>query len=164
MNLQERLRRALRHSRDFTDQILSEIPHEADWLRRPAPGANHALWIAGHLGYATNAFIGLVDPNEKDPRRDLVPLFGKGTQPQDDLSAYPATHDVRQFLTERGETFIRLLSRCSDDDLQREVPTGPAFMFDVAAVFQMAAWHESLHAGQLTVIHRMLGQTPIADR
>ena len=164
MDLKVRLERALRHTRGFTDKVLSEIALAEDWVRRPVAGANHAMWIAGHLTYATNVFIGFVDPDNKDSPQDLAPLFGKGTQPLDDLSAYPAPAEISRYLTERGETFIGLLDDCSDDDLAREVPQGPAFMYDVGAVFQMAAWHEALHAGQLTVIHRMIGQTPIADR
>ena len=164
MELKVRLSRALKHSRWFTDKLLDEISAADDWLRRPVPAANHALWIAGHLGYATNAFIGLVDPSEKDPRQDLAKLFGKGTQALDELSAYPSPSEVTAFLTQRGGVFISLLERCTDQDLEREVPTGPEFMYDVGAVFQMAAWHESLHAGQLSIIHRMVGQSPIADR
>ena len=82
----------------------------------------------------------------------------------DDLSAYPAPSEVKDFLSERGRVFIEQLDQCSAEDLIREVPQGPKFMFDVGAVFQMAAWHETLHAGQLTIIHRMLGHSPLADR
>ena len=101
MDLKERLKRALNHSRHFTDKVLG-VSMADDLVRRSVDGTNHALWIAGHLGLATNAFIGFVDPSKKDPREDLGPLFGMGTQP--------------------------------------------------------------LHAGQLTVIHRMLGHKPIAGR
>ncbi len=164
MDLKERLRRGLQHTRWFTDRVLSEIRLPDDWVRRPCPTANHAIWIAGHLGLATNSFIGFVDSSKKVERDDWVPLFGQRTEPIDDLMAYPAPSEVAAFLTERGNVLIGLLDECSDDDFAREVSDGPAFMYDVGAVFQMAAWHEALHAGQLTVIHRMIGETPIADR
>lgn len=164
MELKERLKRGLLHTRGFTDRVLSEIKEPEDWIRRPADGVNHALWIAGHLGIATNSFIGLVDPTGSVDRETWKPLFGKGSQSIDDLTAYPAPSEVAGFLTERGNVFISLLEDCSDQDLCREVPGGPGFMYDVAAVFQMSAWHEALHCGQLTVIHRMIGQSPIADR
>lgn len=164
MNLTERLKRGLMHTRGFTDRILGEIRFPDDWIRRPAPQSNHAMWIAGHLGLATNSFIGFVDPGKKITRDELVPLFGKGTTPIDDLSAYPAPSEVVALLTERGNVFISLLDDLNDEDLAREVPEGPAFMYDVGAVFQMAAWHEALHAGQLTVIHRMIGEKPFTER
>lgn len=164
MELKERLKRALQHSRRFTDKVLGEITRAEDWVRRPNASTNHAMWIAGHLGLATNSFIGFVDATKKDCREDLAPLFGKGSRPLDDLRAYPTPADVTSFLTERGRVFMGLLDRCADDDFTRQVTQGPSFMYDVGAVFQMAAWHETLHAGQLTVIHRMIGKTPIADR
>lgn len=164
MDLKERLLRGLTHTRWFTDKLLSEIRDDEDWIRRPVANANHALWITGHLALANNAFIGFVDPARKDPRDDLGPLFGKGTESLDDLGAYPAPSELSEYLTNRGDEFIAVLSDCSEDDLAREVSEGPAFMYDVGAVFQMGAWHEALHGGQLTVIHRLIGQTPIADR
>ena len=71
VELKERLKRGLEHSRWFTDRLLSEITLPEDWVRRPIPSANHALWIAGHLGLATNSFIGFVDPTQKIAREDL---------------------------------------------------------------------------------------------
>ena len=164
MDLKARLKQGLEHSRGFTLKVLSEINNDEEWILRPIPGANHALWITGHLAYATNAFIGLVDPSKHHPREDLKTLFGKGTTPQDDLNAYPPPTEIFELWSERSEAFIHLLDECSEEDLTRDVPKGPGFMHDVAAVFHMAAWHEALHTGQLTVIHRMLGQSPIADR
>lgn len=164
MEFKERLKLALEHSRGFAHMIFSEITTDDDWIRRPVSGSNHALWIAGHLGYATNAFIGLVDPTAKLPADEYSTLFGKGTFPQDDLAVYPEPAKVFEFWAERSAAFIALLERCDESDLQREVPKGPAFMHDVGAVFQMSVWHEALHAGQLTVIHRMLGQSAITER
>lgn len=164
MELKERLRRGLEQTRRFTDTLLAEIPDE-DWLVRPSLGANHTFWIAGHLGLATNHFIGLVDPRKAEPQReDFRTLFGKGTQSIEDAGIYPLPADLRAYLTDRGNAFLSLLNSCSDDDFAREVTGGPPFMYDVGAVFQMGAWHETLHSGQLTIIHRRVGQTPIADR
>ena len=164
MNLKDRLRQGLEHSRGFAEKVFSEIGTEENWVKRPTEGANHALWIAGHLGYATNAFISFVDSSKAIKRSEFGALFGKGSQPKDSLSEYPTPGEIHEFWAERSMAFINLLGECSDEDLNRKVPQGPAFMHDVAAVFQMAVWHEALHAGQLTVIHRMLGETPIADR
>jgi len=162
MDLKERLTRGLQHAQWFTDKVLSDITPGPDWLRRPVPEANHAMWIVGHLAVATNAFIGFVDPSKKDLPEEYGRLFGKGSQPTDSLDDYPAPEEVLAKQQERNKTFADLLQQCSPEDLEREVPEGPGFMFDVAAVFHMGAWHEALHGGQLTIIHRMLGNNPIA--
>lgn len=164
MDLKARLKQGLEHSGGFTAAIVNEIPVGEQWVLRPTPNANHTLWIVGHLGTATNSFIGLVDPSQRDQREDFPALFGKGSQPKSELDAYPAVDEVMGYWSARSKAFIQLLDECSEADLQREVPKGPGFMHDVAAVFHMAAWHETLHAGQLTIIHRLIGQSPLADR
>ena len=164
MDLQERLKRSLLHTRGFTDAVLGEIVSDDDWIRRPVPHSNHALWIAGHLGYATNAFIGFIDASQKQSPENYPTLFGKGSELVDDLAAYPKPAEVTKYLSERSEVFLSMLDQCSEEDFLREVSEGPAFMDDVGAVFQGAIWHEALHAGQLSVIHRMIGQSPLSDR
>ena len=164
MDFKSRLKGALQHSHGFAAKVFSEINSTEEWLLRPAPGTNHALWIAGHLGIATDYFIKLIKPELSQPREEFGKLFGKGTEPQDDASAYPPAEEVVSYWSERSAAFIDCLDQCSEADLAREVTEGPAFMPDVATVFQLSVWHEALHTGQLTVIHRLIGQTPIADR
>jgi uncharacterized damage-inducible protein DinB len=145
--------------------ILKEITDPADWIRRPVPGSNHAMWIAGHLAYADDAFLGMIDPGKASPREGFKDLFGKGSTPLDSLEAYPAHTDILEYLEDRRKAFYRALNDCSEEDFNKPTPEGaPAFMYDVGAVFQMCVWHESLHSGQLTVIHRMLGHQPLAGR
>ncbi len=164
MELKERLKQGLEHSRGFTAKVFEEIREDADWIRRPVPGSNHALWIAGHLGYASNGFLGMVNPDKRESRDNWKTLFGKGSTPMDNPGDYPAPAEVFDYWSKRSAALIAELDACSGSDLEREVPEGPAFMHDVAAVFQMGVWHEALHAGQLSVIHRMIGQTPLTER
>ena len=165
MELKERLRRSLSYSRKFTAKILSELETPADWLRRPLPGTNHAMWIAGHLALADNFFAGLIDLDKQITMENYSPLFGKGTAPLDDVDSYPPINEVLAKMEDRRSAILNLLEACKEDDFRRSTPDqAPPFMFDVGAVFQMAAWHESLHTGQLTIIHRSLGKTPLADR
>ena len=164
MDEKERLRLGLQHTRRFTDLVLADIVEQDDWIRRPVPGSNHALWIAGHLAVATNAFIGWVDASQRVELGDYAELFGKGSDPLDQLQAYPNPDDVQRRLQERGNAFLQLLHRTEPEEFSREVSEGPEFMHDVGSVFQMAIWHESLHAGQLTVIHRMIGRPAFTAR
>lgn len=164
MNLKKRLKRGLIHSREVTKKLFSEFEKPEDWMVRAAPGSNHALWIAGHLMFAENYFTGLVDPSKKADLPEYAKLFGIGTTVSDNRDDYPPLEDVLEKLRERRNVYLKLLKDCSKKDLKREVKDGPPYMFDVAAVFQMSAWHEALHTGQLTVIHRKLGHSPIANR
>ena len=165
MQLKERLRKGLIHARSFTLGILNEIENKEDWVRRPVPNSNHAMWIAGHLAYVDDVFSGIVDPTKAAPREDFKQLFGMGSTPLDSLSEYPDPQKVLEYLNDRRNAFFEALDGCTDEDFVKPTPDGlPDFIYDIGAVFQMSAWHESLHSGQLTVIHRMLGHQPIAGR
>ena len=111
MQLKDRLRRGLQHTRRFTDRVLSEIAKAQDWVRRPAPDANHALWITGHLGAATNAFIGLVDPTKKHPREDFGPLFRPDDSPdlRIDIANFTVIIAFRGLLVELHWRRVRLM-------------------------------------------------------
>lgn len=165
MELKERLKNGLIHSRWFVDKLLTEITTDEDWLKTPVVGSNHTMWIIGHLAICDNFFIARVNPEKSIPNDDFIRLFGKGSQPTYNVSDYPPKEKVLEYFNERRSAFLDLLEECSDEDFDRATPEGsPAFMPNVGAVFQMSVWHESLHTGQLTLIHRMLGQKPVADR
>ncbi|QDU37355.1 DinB superfamily protein [Maioricimonas rarisocia] len=165
MTYKERLKRALLQARGLTMGMLNEIATPEDWVRRPVPGSNHALWIAGHLGSADNAFIGFMVPEKKVQRDDYSEMFGRGSVVRDSLQDYPDPAQLVEFMKERRRTLYGILDECTEEDFTRPTPDGaPPFMFDWGSVFHMCAWHESLHSGQLTVIHRMLGQPPLVGR
>ena len=164
MDLKERLRRALVDSRLVTERLLSEIEDPQDWVRRVVPGTNHALWIAGHLAAAENAFIGRVSEDRKVNNAQYAALFGKGSSVSDSLADYPSPDEILAYMRERRSVYLELLDGLAPSDLERPTTGGPPFMFDVGSVYQMSVWHEGLHTGQLTMIHRALGKTPLADR
>lgn len=165
MTLKERLRFGLEHARRVTDKILDEIQEPKDWLLRPAPNTNHAMWIAGHLAFTDNRFAIMLDQPSAIDLDHLKDRFGKFSQPQEELSAYPSVKEVRELMRDRRQNFLRILDNCSEEDLEKPTPEGaPPFMPNVGMVFQMAAWHEPIHTGQLTIIHRILGNAPLADR
>lgn len=164
VDLRERLKRALVQARLVTERILSELERPEDWSFQVAPGTNHALWIAGHLAVADNAFIGKIDPTKKVTNERYASLFGKGSTLRPSAADYPAPDEIWAFLRDRRTVLLALLDTLPDSELAREVPPPPPFMYDVAAIFQMAAWHEAIHTGQLTMIHRVVGKSPLADR
>lgn len=165
MQLKERLERGLLHARRVTEGVIKEIETPEGWLLRPSPGANHALWIVGHLAYADNSFTRLVAPERTAVRDDFKQLFGMGSTPADHLSDYPEMEEVLAYFTDRRQALLSALSEMTDEDFSRETPEqAPAFLYDFGSVFQIAMWHEGLHAGQLTIIHRMLGKPPLAGR
>lgn len=162
MQLNALLERTLVHARGFTEAILKDLTQPQDWIVRVPPTGNHALWVVGHLTLVENNFLGMVDPGSKLDFGKYTELFGRGTVPVADLGHYPLSADLLQVFRERRTTLLKLLQGLREADFLRATPEGaPPFIPDVAAVFQIAAWHEGLHAGQLSAIRRSLGHAPI---
>ena len=85
-----------------------------------------------------------------------------GSQPTNNPADYPPVEEVIAFMRERRQTLLEVLDAASEDDLAKPAPEGaPDFLPDVASVFEMAAWHEGLHSGQLSVARRGLGNAPL---
>ena len=89
-------------------------------------------------------------------------LFGGGSKPVADASVYPSAAKVRAYLKDRRETLLAVLEGVSEEDLDKAAPDdAPEFLPTVESIFRVLAWHEGLHAGQVSVAHRSLGRPPI---
>ena len=55
-----------------------------------------------------------------------------------------------------------VLDVMTDEQLAESMPPGsPDFFTDKASAFELAAWHEGMHAGQATIARRALGKKPL---
>jgi uncharacterized damage-inducible protein DinB len=162
MSLADRLTRQLKQSREFCEKLFDAFKSPKDWTHQIAPGTNHALWFAGHMASADNFFIGMIDPNKKRDLDDWGKLFGMGSKPTSDPDDYPPVAEVLDVMRERRAALLEILGVMADVDLLK--PTSAdmaAFCPDFASIFEMVAWHEGMHAGQITMVRRALGHKPV---
>src|SRR5262249_39091681 len=133
-----------------------------EWTKQVVPGTNHALWFCGHMATADNFFVGMIDPAKKRNLDEWDKLFGMGSQPTSEPDDYPPVAEVLDVMRERRDVLNGLLANMSDDDLAKATsPEMAGFCPDFASIFELAAWHEGLHSGQITVIRRALGHKPV---
>ena len=85
--------------------LLEDFPADG-WCYQPFPGANHALWTAGHLGVVSRRVTALLEGRQPDTPADYQGLFGKGSAPAPDPSAYPAPAQVLAFSTEARAAWL----------------------------------------------------------
>jgi uncharacterized damage-inducible protein DinB len=162
MNLKQSLQRALANVRGLSEEMLTAFKTPDDWTYQVGPGTNHALWFAGHMGVVDNHFIAAIDPSRARSLPGYDEKFGRGSQPTGRAEDYPPAGDVLAYMRERRAALLELLAAQSDEDLSRPTRSGsPGFLPDVASVFEIAAWHEGLHAGQMSVARRALGHAPL---
>jgi uncharacterized damage-inducible protein DinB len=162
MTLKDSLKRSLAVARSVSEELLAAFKTPQDWTHQASPGANHALWFAGHMAVVDNHFIAAIDPAKVRPLPGYQEKFGAGSKPTNRPEDYPSPEEVLETMRERRKALFDLLRAQSDDALSRATqPGSPDFLPDVASVFEIAAWHEGLHAGQVSVARRSLGHAPL---
>jgi uncharacterized damage-inducible protein DinB len=162
MSLQQRLDRQLRSTRQLSEKLLADFKTPQEWVHQVHPGCNHALWFAGHMANTDNFLLSLVSPSSTLPLDGWSSRFGMGSQPTDHPAEYPPPETVLATMRERRAELLQVLSQLSEEDLAKKTPAGaPEFLPDLASVFELAIWHEGLHAGQLSVTRRALGHQPL---
>jgi hypothetical protein len=159
------LTRNLDHARRHTLALLDRID-PADWFAMPPGGVTHVAWQVGHLAVAD---FRLAIARIREPRgeeADLLPpgfveRFAKGSTPESDPSSYPAPGEIRAVLDRVRRHVLAGLERLDDAELDEPplLPSHPLF----ATRWGSLLWcgqHEYLHAGQITLIRRLLGGAP----
>ncbi len=162
MSLKDRLKRQMMAARETSERFLADFKTPADWTRQIYPGANHALWFAGHMGTTDDFFISLISPERVSPQPGFNEKFALGSEPNPNPEENPPVEAVLAYMRERRTVLMDILINCQEADLSRPTHQGaPSFLPDVGSVFETAIWHEGLHSGQLSVVRRALGHPPL---
>ncbi len=144
-------------ARRSTLKLVQDIPPDK-LTHQPAPSTNHALWVLGHLACTDNFFLTSLAKLEPVIEESWNKLFGMGSEPTDDPQSYPSLDEVKAGL-EKART--ALADWCQSMDEQQLLSPLPdemgSFAPNFAALMCSIAWHEGLHAGQLSAVRRSLG-------
>ncbi|HNO78242.1 MAG TPA: DinB family protein [Phycisphaerae bacterium] len=156
------IKEGLKLSRGFTNRMLDKFEKDSDWLYQVHPEANHAMWCAGHIALVDEFFVKLTCPEKAIDLSADEKLFGMGTKPVSDASAYPTPAEIRKRLSDSHERLLGVLEGLSEDDLDKPTPEGsPDFLPTLESVFRLAVFHEGVHAGQMSIANRGLGHAPL---
>ena len=125
---------------------------------------NHPLWILGHLcvieGGIPNILLG-----EPNPVEHWWPLFGTGSEPKSDASAYPSFDELLRTYRELRAKNIKLLDQIGEEGLDRvpnNVPAGfETMMTTFGQTLLLIAMHNMVHYGQITDVRRVAGLKPL---
>lgn len=164
--LRDHARYGLMFSRRLTEGLLACFKTRQDWLFQVHPKANHAMWIAGHLGLADNGIIKRFRPDAASKLEGWDAIFWFGSQVSAESSRYPAEAEVLEYFRERRAKLLAVLEELTDAELAAPAPAAGerspiAGAPNIGQLFLFAATHEGMHAGQLTVAHRALGHPPL---
>lgn len=164
MSSKDCLRHQLVSARNYSEEALKAFRSPQQWVHQIHPGANHALWFAGHMAVNDNFFLSLIAPEKVSNNDGYGALFGVGSQPTNDPTDYPPPEEVLAYMRDRRRALLEVFDSQTEDDLAQKTADGaPDFLSDVGTVYQTAVWHEGLHSGQLSMVRRALGIGPVLD-
>ncbi len=156
--------KSIESARTYTLTMLDDLSDE-EWFWMPATFPTHIAWHIGHLAYAQ---YGLVLYRQRGRRLEDASLMSKTFRKQFAKGSEPLTRDETMPLDEIRGTFDRIF-----DQAVKEIPTFVESELDVPidppyAAFPtkygsliMCAHHEMLHAGQIGILRRLMGKTPV---
>ena len=152
-------------ARQYTNSLLEDIGQK-DWFRQPVKGINHVAWQVGHLAMAQYGLVLFRQRGRKFEDTELMSSafrkkFARGTTPNQDPDFYPSIQEIkdvfeRVYLQSMEELTTYPLEQLNDpvEDPYAAYPTKLGCLI-------FCAHHEMLHAGQLGMLRRLLGNDPI---
>ncbi|MFO0900623.1 MAG: DinB family protein [Pirellulales bacterium] len=155
----------IRFARRYTQRLLEQTPRD-DWFRQPQEGVSHIAWQVGHLAMAQYrlALERLRGDRPEDGQlisAEFLQTFGKGSAPGCDRASYPPVDEI-------VAVFDRVYAQTERelpgyDDLALEAaPLKPHSLFDTKrGALLWCSQHEMLHAGQIGLLRRLLGHSPL---
>ncbi len=155
----------LQTARGYTAGLVDSIAGD-DWFRQPSEGVTHVAWQVGHIAAAEYFLTMNRIRGARESDADVIPpsflkAFGKGSTVQSDPDVYPAVDEIRQVFDRVHRQAIEELSETADAVLDEPVdPPHPMFSTKLGAL-TFAPMHEMVHAGQIGLIRRLLGNEPL---
>lgn len=152
-------------ARQYTNRLLEQTP-ESDWFRQSAAGVSHIAWQVGHLAMAEYRLALDRTRGERPEDRDLIPpvyftLFGRASEPVPEAAAYPPLAEIRAVFDRVHAQTLKELPGLNDADLDQPTLKPHAIAKTRLWSLLWCAHHESIHAGQIGLLRRQLGQPPL---
>ncbi len=156
-SLLEIAKSVLELSRRSTMKMVADISADK-FCHQPVPGANHAMWILGHLANTDNWFATTLGKRESVLDESWGKMFGMKTTPVSDPSGYPSVEDVKAGLERARQSLLEALDSMDEPQLLAPLPEAmEGFAPNIAGAMSTLGWHEGLHAGQISAVRRSLG-------
>lgn len=151
---------ALMFARQVTMGLLEDISDD-QFFHQPVSGANHAAWIVGHICHTDDNFLIGLEGRPSQLPAGWEALFAAGSSPAVDSDHHPNRDQIMEQFETRRHELLGWFREMPTEQLISPLPEKwKTFGAHFGILMSPLAWHEGLHAGQLTVIRKSLGIVP----
>jgi uncharacterized damage-inducible protein DinB len=157
--------RQIKQVRRYTLRLLDNTD-PAEWFRQPVEGVTHVAWQVGHLALAEYRFAlerirGRRPEDEWLIPEEFLRRFSRESVPEPDPARYPDPILIRAVLDRVHRQTLQDLQALPEEELDRPpLREHPLFDTKLGALL-WCAQHEMLHAGQIGLLRRLLGHSPL---
>lgn len=153
--------------KDTRKHTLAQVEGLTDeeMMFQPGPETNHPLWLLGHIVTSENGLILRWCAGQSAMPEEYAKLFFMGTKPQSDLSIYPKKDEVLEVLADVHTNSIEVVETLTPEQLDERpegyeemAPGAQQLFWSKGACIWHHAMHEAAHAGQITLLRRLLGK------
>jgi uncharacterized damage-inducible protein DinB len=157
--------RQIESARAYTLTLLDGLD-DAAWFQQPAEGITHIAWQIGHLAMAEYGLCLFRIRGRQPEDTELMTgkfrkQFSKGSTPDPDPANNPTPAEIRQVLDRIHRQALRELATCDDRSLSEPIDEPYAVFNTKLGALLFCAHHEMLHAGQIGILRRLIGRSPV---
>lgn len=165
MNLAELALAQIVSARQYLDSLLAEVD-DSQWLTVPPGCTTHIAWQMGHLAMAEYGLCLFRQRGRTPEDLELMPSsfrkqFQRGSQPQLDPTQHPSPEEIRSVLARIHAQVLAEAPTFTNEQLQTPTDMPYAAQANRFGALLFCAHHEMLHAGQIGLLRRLLGKTPV---
>jgi uncharacterized damage-inducible protein DinB len=165
MSLVAVVREQIVFARNYTAKLIDHVP-EQDWFRQPTEGVSHIAWQVGHLAMAQYRMVlervrGRRPGDEELISDAFLAHFGRESVPDPNPSRNPSVAEIRGIFMRVHQQVLDILLDLRDATLDEPILKPHSLCKTKRESLLWCANHEMMHAGQIGLLRRLLGQTPL---
>ena len=152
-------------AREYTLSLLEDL-HPEEWYQMPSPAVSHIAWQAGHIVMAQFRLclerLRNLQPGDWELiSKDFLRTLAKSTTPSANISSYPHPDEIRDTMDRVYQAVQREIPSYEGEDLNTPLRNPHPIFKTKREALLFSAQHEMLHAGQIGLLRRLIGRTPI---
>jgi hypothetical protein len=154
----------IRCARANTKQLMADFAPD-EWFWHPSEFITHLAWQVGHLAYAQYCHCFWWIRGRRPEDGTLLPeafieLFEMGSVPVAGAANYPPIEEIKQVFDAVFERTLIELPALTDEALDVPVHPSRPDRTKLGGLFWNVE-HEFLHAGQIGLLRRLMGKSPV---
>jgi len=155
----------IKFARQYTLTLLADID-DADWFRTPAGASSHIAWQVGHLAMAEYGLCLFRQRGRKPEDLELMPSrfrkqYSRGTTPDPDAANQSSPAELRTIFERIHEQCLAEMAGFPAGQLSEPAEMPYAVYPTKLGALLFCSHHEMIHAGQIGLLRRLLGKSPV---